>query len=188
MMSYSNLFQRILAAASAALLVLGCSSAALMQTTATPVSVAPVAETASNRPGASPTAVRPTKTPTAVPAGDASGSAAGPRPGHWTGDHGISFTVTENGTISEFRIALGDCVITSGEELSVAADDKIGTFVLNPERVFQGSDASSGSDFSAEGIFQSETAVSGTYFVQICGGMLFFNAANTRWSGEWQSP
>ena len=65
---------------------------------------------------------------------------------------------------------------------------KGGAFAINPEGVLEGPDVGAGTDFSAKAEFDSETTLSGTYTVQLCGGSILFGQADVAWSAEWQEP
>jgi hypothetical protein len=132
---------------------------------------------APSEPTATPTPVPPTATPTPVP---------GPKPGHWEGDK-VSFTVTEEGTITEFEITVNMCLITVDDEIPIDSNDLFGSFAINPEGVLQG-DVATGADFTTEANFESETTLSGIYSVQICGGSILFGATDIAWTAEWQGP
>jgi len=110
-----------------------------------------------------------------------------PKAGHWQGDE-VSFTVTENGTIIDFEITVSDCRVTVEDELAIAPDEALGSFTINPEGAFRGSRAETATDFKAQATFDSETTLSGTYSVQLCGGSLFFNQTHVKWTAEWQEP
>ena len=167
-MSNSRFLKRSFALVLFALFLTGCNGA-LFGPTLTPTPVPPTATF---------TPVPPTPTFTPVP---------GPKIGRWMGSNQISFTVTSDGTVIDFKIKLGSCTVTSMEEFPIVPDEKFGTFAINPDKVFQGNDIETGSDFSAIASFESDTTASGTYFVQICGGMMFLSGGNSTWTAEWQA-
>lgn len=129
-------------------------------------------------PAPTPSPIPPTPTPTPMP---------GPKLGQWNGDD-LSFVVAKEGTITEFEITVGDCQVTLSEEIFIDPNGSFGSFTINPEGVLQGSSAETATDFRAEAEFQSETTLSGTYSVQICGGWMFLSSSDVAWTAEWQSP
>jgi hypothetical protein len=111
-----------------------------------------------------------------------------PRVGHWEGEE-VSFTVTEEGTITEFEITVGNCQVTVDDEIAVDFSDSLGSFTINPEGVLIGDSAETATDFSAEARFDSEATLSGTYSYGICGGFMNLSKpTDVAWTAEWQEP
>ncbi len=120
--------------------------------------------------------------------GCAGTGASRPRVGPWEGEK-VSFTVTEEGTITEFEITVGTCLVTVDDEISIDFTDSFGSFIINPEGVLRGSNAKTATDFSAEAKFDSETTLSGTYSYEICGGFMNLSSpTDVAWAAEWRGP
>ena len=131
-------------------------------------------------PTATPTLVPPTATPTLVP---------GPKTGSWEGEN-VSFTVTEQGTISDFKITVDNCQVNVNEEIVVESTDSLNSFVINPEGTLSGNfDDASLTDFSASAQFDSEASVNGTYNWKTCGNMHNLSGGSEgSWTAQWQQP
>ena len=111
-----------------------------------------------------------------------------PRVGHWEGE-AVSFTVTDKGTITDFEITVGNCQVTVDDEIAIDFSDSPGAFTINPEGVLMGGSAETATDFSAEAKFDSETALSGTYSYNICGGFMNLSEpTDVAWAAQWQEP
>ncbi|MCB9078510.1 MAG: hypothetical protein H6631_13000 [Anaerolineaceae bacterium] len=130
------------------------------------------------------TLTSPTATPTSIPPTDTPISMPEPKSGHWKGKN-VSFVVTTAGTITEFEITVNNCLITIDDEISIVSNDLFGSFSINPEGTLQG-DVATGADFTTKANFESETTLSGTYSVQICGGSILFGSTDVEWAAEWQ--
>jgi hypothetical protein len=116
------------------------------------------------------------------------GGSSQPRVGHWEGE-AVSFTVTDEGTITEFEITVGNCQVTVDDEIAIDFGGSLGAFTINPEGVLMGGNAETATDFSAEAKFDSETALSGTYSYRICGGFMNLSEpTDVAWTAEWQEP
>ena len=161
------------------LLLVGCGSPAVTSTPVPPTATTnlPSPTMTPEPPTPTPTPVPPTATPTPIPE---------PKSGHWKGNQ-VSFTVTKEGTITEFEITVTMCQITVDDEIPIDSNDLFGSFAINPEGVLQG-DVATGTDFVAEANFEGETTLSGTYSVQICGGSILFGSTDIAWTAEWQGP
>ncbi len=106
-----------------------------------------------------------------------------PKPGRWQGEES-SFTVLEDGTITQFRFDTPTCEIELDDATAIESDEVTSFFRVNPEQVYAG-----GTDFSARAEFDSETSSSGTYNIEICGDMRSLSPpTDVTWTAEWQSP
>lgn len=172
--------------------------------TSTPTSTPSPTATPTNtpEPTATPTPIPPTSTPTRRP---------GPQAGHWEGQPSVSFEVTANGHINNFKIVTplggGTCTLQLQEEIIIETD---GTFVfaesVQMTESMQGfvdlaktlggatpvvtqSDAGQMIEaFNISGKFDTPTNLSGAYRIMICGNNITVPAQKGAWSAEWKGP
>jgi hypothetical protein len=107
-------------------------------------------------------------------------SETGPEPGYYTGSPSVSFDVTPDQQVCDFRITVpfvtGSCQIAA----------------LWCEDIVDGSFSFSHADianiFSIDGVFDTSTDVTGDYFVSICDGTVSIPPSEGTWSASYNSP
>ena len=112
-----------------------------------------------------------------------SACSTGPKQGHWEGEPSVSFDVTTDGRIRDFRIVIpmgvDKCTITLEKEIDVETD---GTFIIgeiDSEGLLEGN--------SISGEFDSADTVIGAYSkTWLCGSQFSFSSAEGSWSAEWK--
>ena len=125
-------------------------------------------------PGSVPTpTLTPTGTPTPTPT-----SPPGPEPGHYTGTPSVSFDVTEDQQVCNFDITVpfstGTCRIRPGDCAEIV-DNEFAFVEEHP--VF-------GVTKSIRGVFDTQTHVSGTYAVSMCGSTLITTPSQGTWEAS----
>lgn len=130
-------------------------------------------------PTVTPTPIPPTETPTPVP---------GPKSGHWEGEPYVSFNITTDGNIHDFRAVIpfqpSTCTITL-EEIKVEID---GAFIF-PDSVEkpQNPDEKIKEDH-IYGKFIDTTTIAGTYKFGLCGNNFVMPASEDTWNAKWKGP
>jgi hypothetical protein len=168
-MSHRKLLQQAIGVILAMLFLAACGS--------------PAATRVSQAPAAIPTSVPPTATPTPVP--PTPSPPPGPQAGHWEGEPSVSFDVTTDGKIRDFRLVISigadTCTVTVDEEIAIEADDTLITGKINSKGELEGN--------SISARFDSPTTMTGAYSKNwLCGGQITFFAEEGTWSAEWKSP
>jgi hypothetical protein len=185
MMSYKQVLQSVIAVSLVLLFLVGCGGSA-----PTAVSEAPAATPTPEPPTATPvpptaTPVPPTPTPeppTATP------TPAGPKAGHWEGEPSVSFEVTTDGNIRDFKIVIpfppSTCTITF-EEIMVEAD---GAFIIPDSLEKPESPDEEIIDDHLYGKFTDVTAIIGAYKFGLCENNFVMPPSQDKWSAEWKGP
>jgi hypothetical protein len=115
----------------------------------------------------------------------------GPKPkvGHWEGEPSVSFDVTNEGNIRDFKIVApfgggSECTINLTEDIVIESD---GTFTFSSSLTAVGS-----IENRISGKFDGDTTVTGTYLFDFCGSgenvTVRFLSNEETWSAEWKSP
>jgi len=109
-----------------------------------------------------------------------------PRPGHWEGEPSVSFDVTSDGNIRNFRIVAPFGVL-SGQYCTIEIDEVLveqqGEFTIGEP---------SDSPMYITGKFTSDETFAGTYVIAVCKSgdkfTVVLSPEEEDWSAEWKEP
>jgi hypothetical protein len=111
----------------------------------------------------------------------------GPKQGHWEGDLSVSFEITPDGKIRDFkmRIPLGaanTCLVTWDEDITISRDHAFLIGEKNPDGTLQAGTIISGK-------FGGATDLKGSLGNTFkCGNRVLASSAEFTWSAVWKGP
>lgn len=140
-------------------------------------------------------------------------NSAFPKPGHWVGENkepgeaSVSFDLSDSGQVTNFILVasigtpISSCEITI-EQAQLKVDKEGGTFVLSYLMEYEELEKQLGAAVMSLGVIPkgepyevlhiegtaTETMLTGTYTIHVCGPVLYFQTETGAWNPQWKQP